>query len=166
MEIVMPNLQPQHVQKIHELIDAGQILMAIQVYREATGVGLAEAKQAVEQMARMETARPPSDSRNFDNPVLESKIRSMLAKGKKIEAVKIYREEYGVGLKEAKDAVDRIEATMPRDSGSNLPYESAIGGDPFAGDDGSGKRVVLLLAAIGGVVACGIAVLVFLMGAI
>ena len=102
----MPNLQPQHAQKIHELIDASQILMAIQVYRDATGVSLAEAKQAVEQMARMEAARPPSDSRDFDNPVLESKIRSMLAQGKKIEAVKIYREEYGIGLKEAKDAVE------------------------------------------------------------
>lgn len=161
----MPNLQPHQAQKIHELIDASQILMAIQVYREATGVSLAEAKQAVEQMARMEAARPPSDSRNFDNPVLESKIRSMLAKGKKIEAVKIYREEYGIGLKEAKDAVDRIEATMPRDSGRNMPYESAIGNDPFAQDDGSGKKVVLLLAALGGVVACGIAVVVFLLGA-
>ena len=161
----MPNLQPQHVQKIHELIDAQQILMAIQVYREATGVSLAEAKQAVEQMMRMETARPPSDSRNFDNPVLESKIRSLLAKGKKIEAVKIYREEYGIGLKEAKDAVDRIEATMPRDPSRNIPYESAIGNDPFAQDDGSGKRVVLLLAAVGGVVVCGLAVLVILLGA-
>lgn len=160
----MPNLQPHQAQKIHELIDASQILMAIQVYREATGVGLAEAKQAVEEMMQMEVARPPSDSRNFDNPVLESKIRSMLAKGKKIEAVKIYREEYGIGLKEAKDAVDRIEATMPRDSGSNMPYESAIGNDPFAGDDGNGKRVVMLLAAIVGVAVCGLAVLVILFG--
>lgn len=166
MEIVMPNLQPQQAQKIHELIDASQILMAIQVYRDATGVSLAEAKRAVEEMARMEMSRPPSGSRDMDNPVLESKIRSLLAKGKKIDAVKIYREEYGVGLKEAKDAVDRIEATMPRDPSRNMPYESAIGNDPFAQDDGSGRRVVLLLAAIGGVVACGIAVLVFLMGAI
>ena len=94
----MPNLQPHQAQKIHELIDASQILMAIQVYREATGVSLAEAKPAVEQMARMEAARPPSDSRNFDNPVLESKIRSLLGNGKKIEAVKFYREEYGVGV--------------------------------------------------------------------
>jgi len=160
----MPNLQPQQAQKIHELIDASQILMAIQVYREATGVGLAEAKQAVEEMMQMEATRPPSGMRDMDNPVLESKIKSMLAKGKKIEAVTVYREEYGIGLKEAKDAVDRIEATMPRDSGSNMPYESAIGNDPFAGDDGNGKRVVLLLAGVAAVAICGIAVLVILFG--
>lgn len=161
----MPNLQPHQAQKIHELIDASQILMAIQVYREATGVSLAEAKRAVEQMAQMEMSRPPSGRRDFDNPVLESKIGSLLSKGKKIEAVKIYREEYGVGLKEAKDAVDRIEATVARDPSRNIPYESAIGNDPFAQDDGSGKRVVFVLAALGGVVVCGIAVLVFLLGA-
>jgi ribosomal protein L7/L12 len=160
----MPNLQPQHVQKIHELIDANQVIQAIQVYQAATGVSLAEAKQAVAEMARMEAARPPSGARDFDNPVLESKIRSMLAKGKKIEAVKIYREEYGIGLKEAKDAVDRIEATMPRDPARGVPYESAIGNDPFAQDDGSGKRVVFMLAAVGAVVVCGIAVLILLLG--
>lgn len=160
----MPSLQPQHVQKIHELIDAGQIIIAIQVYREATGVNLAEAKRAIEEMARMEAARPPSSARDFDNPVLESKVRSMLARGKKIEAVKIYREEYGIGLKEAKDAVTRIAAAMPHDLSKNAPYESAIENDPFAQDQGSGARVVLLLAAVGGVIACGIATVVLFLG--
>jgi large subunit ribosomal protein L7/L12 len=32
----------------------------------------------------------------------------LIARGKKIEAIKIYREATGVGLKEAKDAVDAI----------------------------------------------------------
>lgn len=158
----MPSLQPQHVQKIHELIDANQLIQAIQVYRSATGVSLAEAKQAIDEMRRMEAARPSSDSRDYDNPVLESKIKSLLAKGKKIEAVKIYREEYGIGLKEAKDAVDRIEATMPRASRGNTPYESAIGNDPFTQDDAGGGRAVLLLIAAVGVAACGIAAAVFL----
>ncbi len=36
----------------------------------------------------------------------------LLAGGKKIEAIKVYREETGVGLREAKDAVDRAEATV------------------------------------------------------
>ncbi|MCC6301007.1 MAG: ribosomal protein L7/L12 [Anaerolineales bacterium] len=161
----MPNLQPQHVQKIHELIEAGQILMAITVYQAATGVSLAEAKRAVEQMALNEATKAPSGTRDYDNPVLESKIKSLLSKNKKIEAVKIYREEYGIGLKEAKDAVDRIEATMPRDPSRNIPYESAIGSDPFAQDDGNGKRVVALVAVAAALGACAIAALVLLWGA-
>jgi ribosomal protein L7/L12 len=35
-------------------------------------------------------------------------ITMLLRQGRKIEAIKIYREKYGVGLKEAKDAVDRM----------------------------------------------------------
>ena len=111
----MPGLQPDHVQKLHELIHAKQIIQAIQFYREATGVSLAEAKEAVEEMAQDEFTKPPSGVRDYDDPVMESKIRSLLAKGKKIDAVKIYRAEYGIGLKEAKDAVDQIEASMPRE---------------------------------------------------
>jgi ribosomal protein L7/L12 len=160
----MPGLQPHQVQEIHELIHAKQIIQAIKLYREATGVGLAEAKQAVEEMARDEYMKAPAGVRDQDNPVLEAKIKSMLARRQKIEAVKIYRQEYGIGLKEAKDAVDRIEATMPRDQAKGLPYESAIGNDPFAQDDGSGRRVVVLLAAGVAVIVCGIAILVFLLG--
>src|SRR5690606_34829885 len=117
-------------------------------------VGLAEAKRAVEMLARNEAIKPPADVRSYDNPVLESKIRSLLTKGKKIDAVKIYREEYGVGLKEALDAVQRIEATMPRDSSRNMPYESAIGADPFAEDDGNRRRAVALFVAIVAMVVC------------
>jgi len=160
----MPSLQPHHVQEIHELIHAKQIIQAIQVYREATGVGLAEAKQAVEEMARNEYMKPPAGVRDRDNPVLEAKIKSMLARRQKIEAVKIYREEYGIGLKEAKDAVDRIEATMRIEGTSTpMPYESAIGSDPFAADDGGGRRVVILLAAVVAIAVCGLALLIFML---
>lgn len=37
-------------------------------------------------------------------------VRAYLRAGKKIQAIKVYRELTGVGLKEAKDAVERMEA--------------------------------------------------------
>lgn len=37
-------------------------------------------------------------------------VRAHLRAGKKIQAIKIYRELTGTGLKEAKDAVERMEA--------------------------------------------------------
>jgi ribosomal protein L7/L12 len=161
----MPGLNPDQVQQIHEFIHNQQLLHAIKQYREATGASLAEAKDAVEKMARGEAVKPPSGVMDYDNPILEARIKSLLAKRQKIEAVKIYREEYGVGLKQAKDAVDRIEASMKRDGPSmNAPYESAISGDPFVDDDGGGRRVVLLLAAVIAVAVCGAAVFLFMMG--
>ena len=40
---------------------------------------------------------------------LEQQVRSLLAQGKKLEAVKIYKNEVGCSLKEAKDAVEALE---------------------------------------------------------
>jgi ribosomal protein L7/L12 len=41
-----------------------------------------------------------------------SEIEAVLLQGKKILAVKIYRDQTGVGLKEAKDAVDEMERRL------------------------------------------------------
>ncbi len=43
---------------------------------------------------------------------LHPKIREHLAKGNKIEAIKVYREIYNVGLAEAKQAIDAMERTL------------------------------------------------------
>ena len=158
----MPSLSPDQVQQIHEYIHNQQLIHAIKLYREATGVGLAEAKAAVEDMARGEAVKPPSGSVDYDNPILDAKIKSLLSRGQKIDAIKIYREEYGVGLKEAKDVVDRIEMSMKRSGSSmNMPYESAIGSDPFA-ERPSGSRVILLVAAVS-ILLCGIGVFLLIM---
>lgn len=160
----MPSLRPDQVQQIHEYIHNQQLIHAIKLYREATGVGLAEAKEAVEAIARGEALKPPSGTMDYDNPILEARIKSLLTKRQKVDAVKIYREEYGVGLKEAKDAVDRIEASMKRSSSSmNLPYEPAISGDPFADNDEGGRRRMILLAAGIAIAMCGAAVFFLMM---
>lgn len=39
----------------------------------------------------------------------EDEILQLAKSGRKIEAIKKYREKYNVGLKEAKDAVERME---------------------------------------------------------
>lgn len=44
-------------------------------------------------------------------PEQEQEIRALIAKGNKIEAIKLYREAMGVGLKEAKDWVDKESGT-------------------------------------------------------
>ncbi len=43
-------------------------------------------------------------------PAYIGQIRSLLQRGNKIEAIKMYREATGVGLAEAKAAVEAIEA--------------------------------------------------------
>jgi ribosomal protein L7/L12 len=160
----MPGLTPEQVQKIHRLLYDKQLIQAVKVYHDATGVSLAEAREAVEAMARNEFSKPPSGVRNYDDPVLESKINSLLSKGKKIEAVKIYRAEYGTSLKEATDAVERIQSTMPREQAAAIPYEPAIGSDPFADEDEAGRRRITVLGVVLILALCGMGgILFFLM---
>ena len=44
---------------------------------------------------------------------VNAKVRELFQRGNKIEAIKIYREAYNVGLAEAKHAIDSIEQTIP-----------------------------------------------------
>jgi len=92
--------------EIRSLLADGRKIEAVKLYREQTGAGLAEAKEAVEALERDEArgAEGPADSD------LEPEIVSLLEQGRKIEAVKLYREKTGVDLKEAKDAVEAIAA--------------------------------------------------------
>jgi large subunit ribosomal protein L7/L12 len=41
-------------------------------------------------------------------PAYLEEVRALRAQGKTIQAIKVYRERTGVGLKEAKDAVERM----------------------------------------------------------
>jgi hypothetical protein len=45
---------------------------------------------------------------------VQERIEPLLREGRKIEAIKMYREIKGVGLKEAKDAVERYERELIR----------------------------------------------------
>jgi ribosomal protein L7/L12 len=161
----MPGLRPDQVQQIHVYIHNQQLIHAIKLYRDATGASLAEAKAAVEDMAYNESTKPPDGVMSYDNPILEGRLRSLLAKGRKVDAVKIYREEFRVGLKEARDAVDRIEASMRREGGTStdMPYEPAIGGDPFAESSGPNARRAIVLAAAVAVLVCGMGVFFLLL---
>lgn len=55
-------------------------------------------------------ASPAPKTRRVDTAAgSEDEIRSLLANGRKIDAIKLYRELHGVGLKEAKESVERME---------------------------------------------------------
>jgi hypothetical protein len=48
------------------------------------------------------------------DPAGDAELVEYLRAGQKIEAIKRHRELYGTGLKEAKDAVDALEARLGR----------------------------------------------------
>ena len=83
----------------------GRKIEAIKRYRELYGVGLKDAKDAVE--ARMATlAATPAQ------PGLQPELDRLIRASQKINAIKHHRTITGVGLKEAKDAVEARAAEL------------------------------------------------------
>src|SRR5712692_4505776 len=135
------NMPPVESKSVQELLREGRKIEAIKRYRQENGVGLKEAKDAVDRMAvgiplpnRQNdfdfNGKQPADgddihdsfgeSSNYTSDTLNVEIRNLLRARRKIEAIKRYREARGVGLKEAKDAVDRIESEIWREGKREL----------------------------------------------
>jgi ribosomal protein L7/L12 len=92
-------------EKIQAFVDAGQKIQAIKLYREVHGVDLLNAKRAVDAMQAGAQVPSPAQA----SPPGDDEIRAALEAGHKIQAIKLYRERYGVNLKEAKEAVDAMQ---------------------------------------------------------
>jgi hypothetical protein len=60
-----------------------------------------------------------------ENNELQEQVRRLLSQGKKIEAIKIYREATGLGLAESKYAVEMVEAELR--STAQLPPKAKSG---------------------------------------
>ena len=115
------------------LLAEGRKIEAIKRYREVTGAGLAAAKETVEALERGEPlpTKEPVDS------ALENEIVLLLQGNKKIEAIKVYRERTGVGLKEAKDAVEAVAGQR------GLPSRAGCLGTVLLLMAGSGAAIAL-----------------------
>lgn len=93
--------------EIERLARSGEKIEAIKLYREQFGVSLADAKDAVDAIARGE-AVPSAPDQVTTASGSDDAVRALIAKGELIDAIKLYREVHDVGLKEAKDAVDAM----------------------------------------------------------
>jgi ribosomal protein L7/L12 len=105
-------MEVSHEQRrqIDDLVRQGQRIAAIKLHREFTGSDLKAARDAIE---AMEAGAQTEERFDSTAPALSgdqlSRVRELVDKNSKIEAIKLYRELTGVGLKEAKDAVEQME---------------------------------------------------------
>jgi hypothetical protein len=94
--------------EIQAAVASGHKINAIKIYRELTGVGLKEAKDAVEYFEK----HPDILSEKKKAPELrlsDSGIRDLIVKGRTEEAVEIYQKFAGVDEYTARDAVEQIK---------------------------------------------------------
>lgn len=81
------------------------------------------------------------ESPNTSGPALPAAAVTALSRGHKVEAIRITRQELGIDLKEAKQAVDRYQAAHPRVRATGGGAQEAAGRSLVMG--------ILLLAALG-----------------
>jgi ribosomal protein L7/L12 len=106
-------MRPEVMERIRQLIAQRRKIEAIKLYREKTRVGLKEAKDAVEAMERGEAVPGPVEEPEPPGrltPATLQKVKQLAAAGKLIEAIKELRAATDLSLKEAKEAVEALQA--------------------------------------------------------
>lgn len=86
-----------------DALNAGNKVEAITRLRAAMGLDLTEAKQLIDAHAR---GSAPAATGFTASGTLPPEVTQALMAGNKIEAIRLLRARTGMGLKEAKDAVD------------------------------------------------------------
>lgn len=106
--------------EVRRYVASGEKILAIKRWRELTGLGLAESKAAVDALFAQglpaplasvphgHGVLPQAPKTGVAPPELVLEARQLVANGRKIEAIKRWREVTGLGLKEAKDAVEAL----------------------------------------------------------
>ena len=120
-KIAMPEPAQPLPAKVAEALQRGNILDAIKLLRDSKGVGLKQAREALDQYMRGNPVNKASPAA-FPTKLPPSVVQAMQA-GNKIEAIKLMRAQTGLSLKEAKDAVDRCQAQTQQLYGAGSPGE-------------------------------------------
>ena len=136
--------------QINEAIFAGKKILAIKLYRDATGASLGASKQRVETAVDELMDRHPkrfarnlrasADSGEKVDPT-EDAVLDAIFQGKKLDAVKAYKNMTGASLLDSKTFVEELTSELKQES-------PELFNTPNAESNGGGCASVLLLALI------------------
>jgi ribosomal protein L7/L12 len=108
---IAPDPLPQDVL---DALSRGYAIDAIKLLRQSSGLGMKEAKDAIDAHLHGNPPSAPAANVGYVGPLPETVLLALRG-GNKIEAIRLLRQATGLGLKEAKDAVDSFEqGTKPR----------------------------------------------------
>lgn len=112
-------ISKEAAEEIATLLRNNKRLEALKELRAASGADLKRAKEVIDRVAAGQSFRSmvslkgeeqaDSDSETELKQIeeeLDGRLRDLLAKGRKIDAIKLYREQTGASLKEAKEAIE------------------------------------------------------------
>jgi ribosomal protein L7/L12 len=97
---------------VKEKLGKGNKIEAIKILREETGINLKEAKELIE-FSINKSPHPGDNIKNNHNISVPGNVLNYLREGKKIDAIKVLRQETGLGMKDAKDMVEKVLLEYP-----------------------------------------------------
>lgn len=118
-------------------LQRGGTIEAIKLLRESTGLGLKEAKDIIDRHA---SGQEVSVSAGVTPAAIPPDVAALMLQGNKIDAIRLLREQTGMGLKEAKDAVEAIQERNKGAQSRLAPGEIAR--------PGNGTWIVATLVAV------------------
>lgn len=100
---------PALAHELREYLAAGNLIDAVKHYRETTGKSLTESKITVETLRDSGSFPAPRDpTLPRISPAHEAAILELLRNGKSAEALQLYREQTGLGLKASRTGLQAI----------------------------------------------------------
>lgn len=91
---------------VQAALESGNTLEAIKLLREATGLGLKEAKDFIDQHQQGGASPIAARATLLSLP---PEVSALLQAGRKIDAIRLLREKTGLGLKEAKETIESFQ---------------------------------------------------------
>jgi ribosomal protein L7/L12 len=117
--------------EVRTLIKEGRTLEALRAYREQTGASLDEALTVVDglqQELQPDDAVPPQADRGFDGavPLEGPDVTALLQAGRKLDAIRLYREQTGSSLQAATDVIKELERKLDIDDESEIEHSQDV----------------------------------------
>ncbi|MEG0149305.1 MAG: hypothetical protein RR718_15870 [Comamonas sp.] len=101
-------------EEILQLARQGEKVRAIALLREQNGLGLAQAKQLLEERLEDAQGKPnPATHQSFTPEDVMTAIDAALASGEKLQAIKLLCDSTGIGLLEAKQRIEQRMGMAP-----------------------------------------------------
>jgi ribosomal protein L7/L12 len=116
----MPLLTDPLRDSVLAALQRGNSIEAIKLLRESTGLGLKEAKDRIDEHLSGRTA--PLATTTLPGS-LPSAVLAALHQGNTIAAIRLLRQATGLGLKEARDAIDSFQSGNRIEPGKLSPGE-------------------------------------------
>jgi ribosomal protein L7/L12 len=101
-----PEAVPLEGPDVTALLQAGRKLDAIRLYREQTGSSLQAATGVIKDLERKLDIEDESEIEHSQD------VPTLLRAGRKIDAIRVYREQHGSSLQDATKAINQLEKDL------------------------------------------------------